>query len=150
MFTWVWVFLLYSWKRETLFPKLEYRVTDYADLKRQEKTCIWKFRSSLIWVHTVCHRGFLNISADEKSRQFSRQEKQTIFVAIGALRVNLGMHLHLHSFYVSIYVCVCEQLRHCWFNPLANCNKSGLLFSSAELFKKPLWPIVWTQIRLLL
>ena len=26
-------------------------------------------RSSLIWVHTVCHRGFLNISADEKSRQ---------------------------------------------------------------------------------
>ena len=26
-------------------------------------------RSSLIRVHTVCHRGFLNISADEKSRQ---------------------------------------------------------------------------------
>ena len=25
--------------------------------------------SSLIWVHIVCHRGFLNISADEKSRQ---------------------------------------------------------------------------------
>ena len=25
--------------------------------------------SRLIWVHTVCHRGFLNISADEKSRQ---------------------------------------------------------------------------------
>ena len=23
-------------------------------------------RSSLIWVHTVCHRGFLNISTDEK------------------------------------------------------------------------------------
>ena len=23
----------------------------------------------LIWVHTVCHRGFLNISADEKSRR---------------------------------------------------------------------------------
>ena len=22
-------------------------------------------RSSLIWVHTVCHRGFLNISLDE-------------------------------------------------------------------------------------
>ena len=33
---------------------------------------------SLIWVHTVCHRGFFNISADEK--------KQTTFVAIGALR----------------------------------------------------------------
>ena len=26
-------------------------------------------RSSLIWVHTVCHRGFLNNSADEKSRR---------------------------------------------------------------------------------
>ena len=24
--------------------------------------------ASLIWVHNVCHRGFLNISADEKSR----------------------------------------------------------------------------------
>ena len=27
------------------------------------------YRSILIWVHTVCHRGFLNISADEKSRR---------------------------------------------------------------------------------
>ena len=35
--------------------------------------------SSLIWVPTVCHRGFLNISADEK---------ETTFVAIGAFRVN--------------------------------------------------------------
>ena len=26
-------------------------------------------RSSLIWVYTVCHRGFLNISAGKKSRQ---------------------------------------------------------------------------------
>ena len=26
-------------------------------------------RSSLIWVHTVCHRGFLNISADKESRR---------------------------------------------------------------------------------
>ena len=26
-------------------------------------------RLLLIWVHTVCHRGFLNISADEKSRR---------------------------------------------------------------------------------
>ena len=25
--------------------------------------------SSLNWVHTICHRGFLNISADEKSRR---------------------------------------------------------------------------------
>ena len=29
-----------------------------------------------------------------------------------------------------------------------NCNKR--LFSSAEMFKKPLWQTVWTQIRLLL
>ena len=36
-------------------------------------------RSSLIWVHTVCHRGLLNISAEDK--------KQTTFVAIDALRV---------------------------------------------------------------
>ena len=27
------------------------------------------YRSSLIWVHTICHRGFLNIAADEKSRR---------------------------------------------------------------------------------
>ena len=30
-----------------------------------------------------------------------------------------------------------------------NCNKSRLLFSSAEMIKKPLWQTVWTQIRLL-
>ena len=29
-----------------------------------------------------------------------------------------------------------------------NRNKSRLLFSSAEMFKKPLWQTVWTQIRL--
>ena len=29
-------------------------------------------------------------------------------------------------------------------------NKSRLLLSSAEMFKKPLWQTVWTQIRLLL
>ena len=32
----------------------------------------------------------------------------------------------------------------------ANHNKSRLLFSYAEMFKKPLWQTVWTQIRLLL
>ena len=32
----------------------------------------------------------------------------------------------------------------------ANRNKSRLLFSSAEMFKKPLWQTVWTQIILLL
>ena len=31
-----------------------------------------------------------------------------------------------------------------------NHNKSRLLFSSAEIFKKPLRQTVWTQIRLLL
>ena len=25
MFTWIWVFLLYSWKIEALFPNLEYQ-----------------------------------------------------------------------------------------------------------------------------
>ena len=30
---------------------------------------IGAYRSSLIWVYTVCHRGFLNISADKKSRR---------------------------------------------------------------------------------
>ena len=31
MYTWIWVFfLLYSWKIETLFPKLEYQKTDNA------------------------------------------------------------------------------------------------------------------------
>ena len=32
----------------------------------------------------------------------------------------------------------------------ANRNKSDLLFSSAEMFKEPLWQTVWTKIRLLL
>ena len=34
------------------------------------------------------------------------------------------------------------------FNICANHNKSLLLFLSAEMVKKPLWQIVWTQIRL--
>ena len=38
-----------------------------------------------------------------------------------------------------------------WVNPYSvNRNKSRLLFSPAEMFKKPLWQTVWTQIRLLL
>ena len=43
----------------------------------------------------------------------------------------------------------CTSINH----TLAKCSnhsKSRLLFSSAELFKKPLWQTVWTQIRLLL
>ena len=35
-------------------------------------------RSSLIWIYTVCQRGFKNISVDDESRGF----------VIGALRVN--------------------------------------------------------------
>ena len=35
-------------------------------------------------------------------------------------------------------------------NESLNCSKSRLLFSYAEMFKKPLWQTVWTQIRLLL
>ena len=38
--------------------------------------------------------------------------------------------------------------RVCSVNPkCANRNKSHLLFSSAEMFKKPLMQTVWTQIR---
>ena len=52
----------------------------------------------------------------------------------------------------SKFVCVFSNavyLIH--FNPLcASRNKSRLLFSSAEMFKKPLWQTVWTQNRLLL
>ena len=34
MFIWIWVFLLYSWKVETFFSKIERsKVTDYAALK---------------------------------------------------------------------------------------------------------------------
>ena len=40
---------------------------------------ICSYRSSLVCVHTVCSIGFLNISAEEKSRR--------LFFAIGALRV---------------------------------------------------------------
>ena len=44
--------------------------------------------SSLILVHTVCHRGFLN-----------RREKQTTFAAIGALRVGLNI-FYLYTLYI--------------------------------------------------
>ena len=42
-------------------------------------------RSSLICVHTVCHRGFLSISADKRVDDY--------FVVIGALRVKAGTSL---------------------------------------------------------
>ena len=41
-------------------------ITIDANCVDQEQTA---HRSSLIWFHTVCHRGSLNISADEKSRR---------------------------------------------------------------------------------
>ena len=50
------------------------KVTDYAALSIEansvdpEQTA--PIGSSLIWVHTVCYRGFLNISADEKADDF--------------------------------------------------------------------------------
>ena len=40
-----------------------------------------------------------------------------------------------------------EYSRGCIYDSLM---VSRLLFSSAEMFKKPLWQAVWTQIRLLL
>ena len=76
----------------TLFakvPVLESLFFKGLALKAPRKKCIWNgikyrskqrgprtdcsyYRSSLIWVHTVCHRGFLNISADKKSRLLLR------------------------------------------------------------------------------
>ena len=44
----------------------------YRSKQRGPRTDCSYYRSSLIWVHTVCHRGFLNISADEKSRLLLR------------------------------------------------------------------------------
>ena len=51
----------------------------------------------------------------------------------------------LHIFIiVKYYIYATKRLDH----PLsvANRNKSHLLFSSAEMIKKPLWQTVWTQI----
>ena len=36
-----------------------------------EANSVDSYRSSLFWVRTVCHRGFLNSSADEKSRRLA-------------------------------------------------------------------------------
>ena len=41
---------------------LQYRRIKYRSKQRRPRT-------ELIWVHTVCHRGFLNIFPDEKSRR---------------------------------------------------------------------------------
>ena len=45
------------------------RIADELSIEANSKDTEQTARSSLISVHTVCHRGFLNISADEKSRQ---------------------------------------------------------------------------------
>ena len=44
MYTWIWVFLLYSWKIETLFPKLEYQKLDYA-AETQPGRILWSSMS---------------------------------------------------------------------------------------------------------
>ena len=54
--------------------------------------------SSLIWVHTVCHRGFLNISADEKSRRIllllAHKGLNPLFllIAVSSLRYPISFH----------------------------------------------------------
>ena len=47
---------------------LHYRQIKYRSKQSGTRTGC-SYRSSLIWVHTVCHRGFLNLSVDEKSRR---------------------------------------------------------------------------------
>ena len=50
-------------------PNITDKLSIEANSMDSEQTApIGAVRSSLIWVHNVCHRGFLNILADEKSR----------------------------------------------------------------------------------
>ena len=51
---------------------LHYRGIKYRSKQREPRTDC-SYRSSLFWVHTVCYRAFLNISADEKSRRLLLQ-----------------------------------------------------------------------------
>ena len=62
------------------------------------------YRISLICVHTVCHREFLNISADET--------KQTTFVAIGAFRVNIDGNNYKDSAWYTYAVRMYSILAH--------------------------------------
>ena len=59
----------FTWVEPVLSSRLSYTG---SQIKYRSKQCgprtDCSYRSSLICVHTVCHRGFLNISADEKSR----------------------------------------------------------------------------------
>ena len=49
-----------------------------------------------------------------------------------------------------VICCILSVPKYVFIPKRANRNNSRLLFSSAEMFKKPLWQKVWTQIRLLL
>ena len=60
-----------------LLPNITDKLSIEANSVDPEQTAP---RSSLIWVLTVCHRGFLNV-------YFCRRKKPTIIVAIGALMV---------------------------------------------------------------
>ena len=51
MFTWIWVFLLYSWKIETLFLKLEYQKLQTMQLKKnslREPLCMYSYGKQLV------------------------------------------------------------------------------------------------------
>ena len=49
------------------------RLPNITDELSIEANSVDPEQTSLIWVHTVCHRGYLNISADEKSRRLLLQ-----------------------------------------------------------------------------
>ena len=68
----------------------------------------------------------------------------TLFASILNSSVMLGSYLQQTTSADNIFRCILWNI-----NPKsANRNKSCLLFSSAEMFKKTLWQTVWTQIRL--
>ena len=46
-----------------------------------------------------------------------------------------------------VICCILSVPKYVIIPKRANRNNSRLLFSSAEMFKKPLWQKVWTQIR---
>ena len=66
--------ICYFWKSHKILNcSLLQNIGGALQVKYRSKQCgprtDCSSRSSLFWVHTVCHRGFLNISADEKSRR---------------------------------------------------------------------------------
>ena len=52
-------------------------------------------RSSLIWVDAVCHRGFLNVSADEKNRR--------LLLQLAHYGLKLGSRNYYHTISESIF-----------------------------------------------